>query len=258
MQPAAAWACLVLILAGVVARRAGSRRARYSPSGTCRCEKPPDALVERAKEIIRPLGYTEKPRRHARGASPATASTGDWVERARPVDDPLEGHWQAGARPRSTSGTGRARARSCLSAPRRRLRTSLVVRERSAARRRRGMVGVELDPLGRLLRFEAVPPQVDASAAVRGRARLDASLSPQPGSTLRRFTPADAPVASAFVSDARACEGREQPRTPGRAAARRGRGVSRTARRSSTVRALDAAPHAGPAERQRKRSAPSS
>src|SRR5512132_3451987 len=58
MKPAAAWACLVSVLAGLALAAYLSPRAYRH--GQVPLEKPPEALAERSKEIIRKLGYTEK------------------------------------------------------------------------------------------------------------------------------------------------------------------------------------------------------
>ena len=77
MKPAAAWACLVLILAGMALAAYLSPRAYRH--GHVPLEKPPEALAERSKEIIRRLGYTEKPLGTAWGFS-GNGEYRRWVE----------------------------------------------------------------------------------------------------------------------------------------------------------------------------------
>ena len=77
MKPAAAWACLILILAGMALAAYLSPRAYRH--GHVPLEKPPEALAERAKEIIGRLGYTEKPLGTAWGFS-GNGEYRRWVE----------------------------------------------------------------------------------------------------------------------------------------------------------------------------------
>src|SRR5437773_2284282 len=77
MKPAAAWACLVLILAGLALAAWLSPRAYRH--GHVPLEKPPDALVEKSKEIVRRLGYKDKPADTAWGFS-GNGEYRRWVE----------------------------------------------------------------------------------------------------------------------------------------------------------------------------------
>ncbi len=77
MKPAAAWTCLVLILAGMALAAYLSPRAYRH--GHVPLDKPPEVLAERSKEIIRKLGYTEKPLGTAWGFS-GNGEYRRWVE----------------------------------------------------------------------------------------------------------------------------------------------------------------------------------
>ena len=90
MKPAAAWACLVADPRGNRRSSPGSRPAPIR-HGHVPLEKPPEVLAERSKEIVRKLGYTEKPLGHRVGLLrkrrvPALGRG------ARQVQGPLEGH----------------------------------------------------------------------------------------------------------------------------------------------------------------------
>jgi serine/threonine-protein kinase len=77
MKAASAWTCLVLILAGMgLAAWLSPRTFRF---GIVPLEKPPEALVERSREIARKLGYAEKPAATAWGFK-GNSDYRRWVE----------------------------------------------------------------------------------------------------------------------------------------------------------------------------------
>src|SRR5438552_14134551 len=154
MNPAAAWACLVSILAGLALAAWLSPRAYRH--GHVPLEKPPEALAERAKEIIRRLGYTEKPLDTAWGFS-GNGEYLRWVEehdksktRLKDMED---------GRPAAIYFWYRQSLGQLVPE---RFRGEdpgvIAVTESDPPPTTSGMVGVELDALGRLIRFEAVPP----------------------------------------------------------------------------------------------------
>jgi hypothetical protein len=154
MKPAAAWTCLLLILAGMALAAYLSPRAYRH--GHVSLEKPPEVLAERSKDIIRKLGYTGKPLGTAWGFS-GNGEYRDWVEE----HDKSKTRWKdmESGRPaaiyfwyRQSPGPlipERYRGKDS--------RAGLEVTESDPPPTTGGMIGVELDPLGRLIRFEAVP-----------------------------------------------------------------------------------------------------
>ena len=89
MKPAAAWACLISILAGLALAAWLSPRAYRH--GHVPLEKPPEALAERSKEIIRRFGYAEKPLDTAWGFS-GNRGLPALGRGARQIEGPLERH----------------------------------------------------------------------------------------------------------------------------------------------------------------------
>ena len=160
-KPGAAWACLVSILAGLALAAYLSPRAYRH--GHVPLEKPPDALVEKSKEIARRLGYTEKPADIAWGFS----GNGDyrrWVEE----HDQSKDRWKGieSGRPAAIYFWYRQSSVPLIAE---RFRGDgageILVRETDPPPSVAGMVGMELDPLGRLIRFEAVPSSAIIPAA---------------------------------------------------------------------------------------------
>jgi hypothetical protein len=153
MKPAAAWTCLVLILAGMALAAYLSPRAYRH--GHVSLEKPPEVLAERAKEIIRKFGYTEKPLGTAWGFS-GNGKYRSWVEE----HDQSKDRWKdmEDGRPAAIFFWFR-QSPGQLIPERFRGEDSMGVQvtESDPPLTTSGMVGVELDPLGRLTRFEAVP-----------------------------------------------------------------------------------------------------
>src|SRR5207302_7924699 len=162
MKPAAAWACLVLILAGLALAAWLSPRAYRH--GHVPLEKPPEALAERSREIIRRLGYTEKPLDAASGFS-GNGKYRRWVEE----HDKSKTRWKdmEDGRPAAIYFWYRQSPATLIPE---RFRGEdvgeITVTETDPAPLVAGMIGIELDPLGRLIRFEAVPSQATAPTAV--------------------------------------------------------------------------------------------
>jgi hypothetical protein len=154
MKPAAAWACLLSILAGLALAAWLSPRAYRH--GHVPLEKPPEALAERSREIIRSLGYPEKALDSASGFS-GNGEYRRWVEE----HDKSKDRWKdmEDGRPAAIYFWYRQspvrlipeRYRGEDSA------VGLQATESDPPPTTSGMIGVELDPLGRLIRFEAVP-----------------------------------------------------------------------------------------------------
>jgi hypothetical protein len=223
MKPAAAWACLISILAGMALAAYLSPRAYRH--GHVPLEKPPEALAERSKEIIRRFGYTEKPLDTRWGFS----GNGDyrhWVEE----HDKSKARWKdmEDGRPAAIYFWYR-QSPSQLAGERFRGEDSggWTVTETDPSPSTAGMVGVELDPLGRLIRFETVP----SSGLPSSSAALDWSiLLAEAGLDAAAFAPAEPRWLPPSFADARMSWVESKPERPDRplrveAAAARGRPV---------------------------------
>jgi hypothetical protein len=209
MKPAAAWACLVLILAGMALAAYLSPRAYRH--GHVSLEKPPEALAERSKEIIRRLGYTEKPLDTAWGFS-GNGEYRSWVEE----HDKSKTRWKdmEDGRPAAIYFWYRQSPGQLIPE---RFRgedsAGVTVTESDPPLTTSGMVGVELDPLGRLIRFEAVPSSVPQASS----AALDWSiLLAEGGLDAAAFSPAEPGWLPPFYADARAAWIESKPERPDR------------------------------------------
>jgi serine/threonine-protein kinase len=153
MKPAAAWVCLLSILAGMVLVAWLSPRAYRH--GHVPLEKPPEALAERSREIIRRLGYTGKPLDAAWDFS-GNPDYRHWVEE----HDKSKDRWKdiEDGRPASIYFWYRQSPAPLISERFRGDDAGLIaVTETDPPPSVAGMIGIELDLLGRLIRFEAVP-----------------------------------------------------------------------------------------------------
>jgi serine/threonine-protein kinase len=223
MKPAAAWACLVSILAGLALAAWLSPRAFRH--GHVPLEKPPEALAERSKEIIRRFGYTEK----AVGSAWGFSGNGEyrrWVEE----HDKSKDRWKdmEDGRPAAIYFWYR-QSPGQLIPERFRGEDSfgIAVTESDPPATTSGMVSVELDTLGRLIRFEAVP----SSGPQASSTTLDWSiLLAEAGLDAAAFSPAEPQWLPPSYADARAAWVESKPERPDRplsveAAALRGRPV---------------------------------
>ena len=225
MKPAAAWACLVLILAGLALAAYLSPRAYRH--GHVPLEKPPEALAERSKEIIRRFGYTEKPLDTAWGFS-GNGEYRRWVEE----HDKSKDRWKdmEDGRPAAIYFWYR-QSPAPLIAERFRGDDAgfTFVTETDPPPLVAGMVGVELDTLGRLIRFEAVPSPVNAPKAAGGPPDWEA-LFAEAGLDRAAFSPTESRWLPPFYADSRMAWTEGKPERADRplrveAAANRGRPV---------------------------------
>jgi eukaryotic-like serine/threonine-protein kinase len=198
MKPAAAWACLVAILAGLALAAWLSPRAFRH--GHVPLEKPPEALAERSKEIIRRLGYTEKPLDAAWGFS-GNGEYRRWVEE----HDQSKTRWNdmEDGRPAAIYFWYRQSPAPLISE---RFRGDdageIFVTKSDPPPLMAGMVGVELDPLGRLIRFEAVPSPAIAPTAA-GRPPEWEALFTEAGLDRAAFAPTEPRFLPPFYADSR-------------------------------------------------------
>ena len=168
LRPAIAIACLGAIVAGLFAIVYCFSRQNYL--GMMQLEIPPAALAVDAHRIARRLGYTAAPvdrawgldysrqyLRYLRSQRPAGA---DWNKIANSQPSPVAFWYRESPQPLETEqfhGPG-------------------MVSLDDPPQRISGMFSVQLDPEGRLVKFEAVPPQVESQYAGEGRARSRAAV----------------------------------------------------------------------------------
>ena len=225
MKPAAAWACLLLILGGLALAAYLSPRAYRH--GNVPLEKPPDALVEKSKEIARRLGYTDKPADTAWGFS-SNGNYRRWVEE----HDPSKDRWKGieSGRPAAIYFWYRQSPAPIIQERYRGDDTAVIdATETDPSPLIAGMVGIELDPLGRLIRFEGVPPPARASTAADRPPDWEA-LFAEAGLDRTAFAPIEPRWLPPFYADSRAAWTESKPERPDRplrveAAADRGRPV---------------------------------
>jgi hypothetical protein len=180
-SPTAAWACLVLVLAGLAGMIPLATRAQLT--GLVPLDKSPEVLVDRARTLIRSLGYTEPP---------ADSDFGFGKDRAllKRIASSRAGpdRWQALTRvpPFAVGFWYRQSPAVLLPYDVIDFRPSLDDPPAEVT----GMVSLELDPAGRLTGLQAVPPEHDPagpafrepdwSALLRETGIDPASLVPAP------------------------------------------------------------------------------
>jgi Protein kinase domain len=199
MKPAAAWASLLFILGGIALAAYLSPRACLY--GNVPLEKPPDALVEKSKEIARRLGYTDKPTDTAWGFS-GNDEYRRWVE----GHDKSRDRWKGIelGRPAAIYFWYRQSPAPLISERfRGKDAVTMNVTETDPPPSVAGMVGIELDPLGRLVRFEAVPSSPSVSTAADRPADWE-PLFAEAGLDRAAFTPAESRWFPPFYADSRA------------------------------------------------------
>ncbi|HEY3350933.1 MAG TPA: serine/threonine-protein kinase [Thermoanaerobaculia bacterium] len=153
MSPAVAASALAAILGGM------ALAAHLSPKvylhGAVPLEKPPEALCERAKEIVTRLGYGEKPADAAWGFSRESAYL-RWVEE----HDTSPDRWKGLPTGRPAAIAFWYRQSPATLVPERFRGDDaghIAVTATDPPPTTVGMISVKLDTLGRLIRFEAVP-----------------------------------------------------------------------------------------------------
>ena len=188
LHPAAAWTCLAALVAGVLLATALSPRTRVVPA--LPLPESPEAMAGRARALLHDLGFPGGSADRAYGYRydepaierilAADRSASRW-ERLRKVRPPIVTFWYRES-PRELAPADR-RDRVSYSDP------PLLVG---------GMVGLELDGLGRLRRLDAVPAGASRVAAA---APLDMNVLFQAAGLDRTdfepVAPSDGPVARA-------------------------------------------------------------
>ncbi|MGD8376461.1 MAG: serine/threonine-protein kinase [Acidobacteriota bacterium] len=153
LRPAAAIAFLATLLLGLLA--VGLLRPHTNLIGLTPMEKSPEVLADRAREIAVDLGYDEKPVDTAIG----TWFNGGFYRHIGEQDDP--DRWEAFRAGRPPVFGLWYRSSPRLMVPTNRSARVTLVDPRPAIS---GMVTVEVDSMGRLSLFRAIPPQVAGPA----------------------------------------------------------------------------------------------
>ena len=153
IRPAVAMVCLAATMAGLLAvMLIGSRVQLISKVAT---EHPPDVLVAKSRDLARSLGYTTKPMGVAHGfaydhdylqyVDRIDKSPSRWERRLGNTQPPALNFWyRESPRPLEPDAFGVGTVGPDDPPP--------IVS---------GMISVVMDPQGRLMEFDAVPPQVD-------------------------------------------------------------------------------------------------
>jgi serine/threonine-protein kinase len=151
LRPIIALGCLAIFLVGLIVN--AYLESRTSLFRYVNLDKPPQVLAERAREIVADFGYTEPPVDSAYGFDRSE----DYVEHIR-EEDKSPDRWNAlsAGQPPVLTFWYRQSPRHLISD-----RPAVRVGPETPRRGVSGMTNAWLDPVGRLLRFLAVPRQVD-------------------------------------------------------------------------------------------------
>ena len=165
LRPRTAVVCLAAILVGLAATY--YLMAHYSALEKIHLDQPPEVLTQKAHEVIAKLGYPEKPVDSAWGFAYDTEFS-DYVENDKKNlphwDEVLAGRptilqfWYRQS-PKYMTATA---YHDLLFAPG-------VVQMDDPPTVVSDMIGVQLDPKGRLINFQAIPPQRDQTASPTGQ-----------------------------------------------------------------------------------------
>ncbi len=166
LRPAVAWACLGAAILGLVAVAGLAGRAYLV--NRVGLPKPPDALVERAKEVATRLGYTDRPADTWYAFDwnqPYTL----WLER----NDPSPVRWEKlrSARPGGVLFHYRQSPRNLIP-----MNGANFVAPDDPPMTLSGMLDFTLDSQGRVVEFSVVPPERDEAKKPLGRSRLGAAV----------------------------------------------------------------------------------
>jgi hypothetical protein len=216
LRPAIAVACLAAVIGGLIVYAFLGSKVDWRAQVLR--ENSPDALAHKARDIIKGLGYTDRPTDSAYGLRYNSDYLNDksvnrWSQFTQ--SQPASILFWYRESPRYLEITG--------------LASSGWVSSKDPPQDVSGMVNLEMDPLGRLLSFTAVPPQVDQSSGALPPPEWTA-LFAAAGLDPARFTPTEPKWTPLAAFDARAAwtgAYPEQPEIPLRieAAAYRGKPV---------------------------------
>jgi serine/threonine-protein kinase len=216
LRPAIAVACLAAVIAGLIVYAFLGSKVDWQAQVLH--ENSPDALAHKARDIIKGLGYTDRPTDSAYGL----------IYNSDYLTDKSVNRWSqfTKSQPASIRFWYRESPRYLRI---RGLDNGGWVSPEDPPQDVSGMVNLEMDPLGRLLSFTAVPPQVDQSSGALPPPEWTA-LFAAAGLDQARFTPTEPKWTPLAFGDARAAwtgAYPEQPEIPLRieAAANRGKPV---------------------------------
>jgi Protein kinase domain len=192
LRPAVAWGCLLLIVLGLVVTIVLAEKSQVPT--LVALPNPPEALAVKARDMIRDLGYTAAP------ADNFFSFEGfpeyiDYVDK----NDRTVTRWKnlsSGVPP--TVGFWYRESPQFMSAE----PLSLTVTPKDPPNSISDMRKLLLDPQGRLLEFEAVPPQLDTSTEPAAAPNWSA-LFAAAGMDINRFKTAQPQWAPLVTSDAR-------------------------------------------------------
>jgi len=197
LRPPIAWSCLALALGGLALTVALSSRTQVSRM--VRLPKSAEVLEESAREIARGLGYTAEPRDSVAGFS-YDADYFDWLA--------ARGGAAAGDRPPPVYFWYRQSPRPLV--PFNLLRPPTQADPPSSTP---GMLSVRLDPAGRLVRFEAVPPDFESTPRAAPEPSWEA-LFDRMGHDAAGFRPVEPAWTPPMWSDRRSAWARDLPGDP--------------------------------------------
>jgi serine/threonine protein kinase len=161
--------------------------------------KPPAALEQRAQDVIESLGYTEPSRDRAYGFLYAK----DYQRYAEKQEKPATYRAQLAKGQPPVVYFWYRQSPQYLEAPSTGDPRIPAVSLNNPPPTHSGMVGLNLDPLGRLIEFSAVPPQVEETSVLPHSADWTALLTAT-GLDMTRFTPAEPHWLPLVSFDARA------------------------------------------------------
>jgi serine/threonine-protein kinase len=161
LRPAIAIACLATVVIGLTI--GASLTIHYGALEKMHLDQTPEVLAHRAREVVAAAGYTQKPADSAFSFDYDTDYR-DYVER----HDPKPVNWDQiiGARPMMLEFWYRQSPDLMTASDYRDIElTPGIIAEEDPPTTLSGMVNVKLDGRGRLVYFQAIPPQKEAAAA---------------------------------------------------------------------------------------------
>jgi hypothetical protein len=161
LRPGMAVACLVTVLVGLAVGIYLS--IRYSAIERMHLEQPPEVLAQKAREIVARLGYPDKPADRVVGFV-EDSNFSDFLER----DKKTQPNWDEVIAGRPTLVNFWYRQSPDLMMASNYIDFLLIpgiVQEEDPPTTTSGMVNVKLDARGRLLYFQAIPPQKENAVA---------------------------------------------------------------------------------------------
>jgi eukaryotic-like serine/threonine-protein kinase len=207
LRPSVAMGFLAATLAGIALVAFLSPRAYLH--GHVPLEKPPDALVERSREIVRRLGDQDKPADTAWGIE-VNLIYRRWVEKHDNGND----RWKDLPEGRPAAIYFWYRQSSARLIPERYRGDDFgwwTLSETDPPVNRSGMIGVQLDGLGRLIRFEAVPSSSPQPAAGKAAPEWPALFS-EAGLDIAAFAKTEPQWVPPFFADTREAWVETRPR----------------------------------------------